>query len=84
MAKDFDRIHKSVRWPYTYDNTDLLIALSSNWLGHHPFTVKITGSSPVGVTDSLIGIEICGGVKWIGTPEIGKIKNTGYEAMAIP
>ena len=29
-------------------------------------------------------LEICGGVKWIGTPEIGKIKNTGYEAMAIP
>ena len=24
MAKDFDRIHKSVRWPYTYDNTDYL------------------------------------------------------------
>lgn len=22
MARDFDRIHKSVRWPYTYDNTD--------------------------------------------------------------
>ena len=54
--------------------TLIFIAPSSNWLGHHPFTVKITGSSPVGVTDSLIGIEICGGVKWIGTPEIGKIK----------
>ena len=64
--------------------TLIFLAPSSNWLGHHPFTVKITGSSPVGVTDSLIGIEICGGVKWIGTPEIGKIKNTGYEAMAIP
>ena len=25
-------------------------ALSSNWSGHHPFTVGITGSSPVGVT----------------------------------
>lgn len=24
MARDFDRIHKSVRWPYTYDNTDYL------------------------------------------------------------
>ena len=22
MARDFDRIHKSVRWPCTYDNTD--------------------------------------------------------------
>ena len=22
MARDFDRIHKSVRWSYTYDNTD--------------------------------------------------------------
>ena len=53
MVRYFDRIHKSVRWPCTYDNTDL-IAPSSNWLGHHPFTVKITGSSPVGVTDSLI------------------------------
>lgn len=41
--------------------TLIFIAPSSNWLGHHPFTVKITGSSPVGVTDSLIGIEICGG-----------------------
>ena len=30
MAKDFDRIHKSVRWPYTYDNTDLLMAGSSS------------------------------------------------------
>ena len=24
MARDFDRIHKSVRWPCTYDNTDYL------------------------------------------------------------
>ena len=31
MARDFDRIHKSVRWPYTYDNTDLLMAGSSSW-----------------------------------------------------
>ena len=30
MARDFDRIHKSVRWPYTYDNTDLLMAGSSS------------------------------------------------------
>lgn len=31
MARDFDRIHKSVRWPCTYDNTDLLMAGSSSW-----------------------------------------------------
>ena len=37
MARDFDRIHKSVRWPYTYDNTDLFMKLciklysSINW-----------------------------------------------------
>ena len=30
MARDFDRIHKSVRWPYTYDNTDLIMAHSAN------------------------------------------------------
>ena len=30
MAKDFDRIHKSVRWSYTYDNTDLIMAHSAN------------------------------------------------------
>ena len=30
MASDFDRIHKSVGWPYTYDNTDLLMAGSSS------------------------------------------------------
>ena len=30
MVRDFDRIHKSVRWPYTYDNTDLLMAGSSS------------------------------------------------------
>ena len=30
MARDFDRIHKSVRWPYTYDNTDLIMAGSSS------------------------------------------------------
>lgn len=26
---------------------------SSNWLGHHPFTVEITGSSPVRSTKKL-------------------------------
>ena len=31
MVRYFDRIHKSVRWPYTYDNTDLLMAGSSSW-----------------------------------------------------
>ena len=30
MARDFDRIHKSVRWPCTYDNTDLIMAGSSS------------------------------------------------------
>ena len=30
MARYFDRIHKSVRWPYTYDNTDLIMAHSAN------------------------------------------------------
>lgn len=29
----------------------LNIVLSSNWLGHRPFTAKITGSSPVGTTN---------------------------------
>ncbi len=60
---------------HTPMTTLILIAPSSNWWGHHPFTVKITGSSPVGVTDSLIWIEICGGVKRIGTPEIWMFKN---------
>lgn len=30
MVRYFDRIHKSVGWPYTYDNTDLLMAGSSS------------------------------------------------------
>lgn len=30
MVRDFDRIRKSVRWPYTYDNTDLFMAHSAN------------------------------------------------------
>ena len=28
----------------------VLFVLSSNWLGYHPFKVKITGSSPVSMT----------------------------------
>ena len=30
MVRYFDRIHKSVGWPCTYDNTDLLMAGSSS------------------------------------------------------
>ena len=31
------------------------LLLSSNWSGHHPFTVEITGSSPVGSTYRPVG-----------------------------
>lgn len=29
--ESFTGIHKSVRWPCTYDNTDLIMAGSSSW-----------------------------------------------------
>ena len=67
-------IHKSVRWPCTYDNTDLLMAGSSSWPRTLDFHSKDQGfESPtryrfIDITD------ICGGVKRIGTPEQGCLK----------
>ena len=31
------------------------MSLSSNWLGHHPFTVKIAGSNPASDTNITVG-----------------------------
>ena len=79
MARDFDRIHKSVRWPCTYDNTGYswrtrLTVRPQDFHSWNSSSILLCATNKkVEILFQLL--EICGGVKRIGTPEIWMFKN---------